>query len=423
MKCRNCGHKIPDGKLYCEYCGEAVQIVPDYNPLDDMLTAQIKVSLDDEDTDGSGSGSRTGTRRSKTKRGTAGGGTAEKKTGGRNTGTGKATGRTGRNTRALSPEEERSRRRQQAARRKEALRRKRRRLLLIMGLILVLIVAAVYLLYSNSYAGVVGKGNKALSSGNYTEAKEAFERAISKNKEKPEAYAGLSKTYIAQDDPDAAEAVFLTALEDQNNNADLYEACVDFYMDTKQQEKIPELLKDAGDSVRKALGGYIIDEPEFSLDPEETFEDVQELTLTAGKGEKIYYTTDESDPSVSSTEYTEPIQISEGVTVITAIAVNGDGVPSLPARKTYTVELPIVDAPAVSPSTGQYEEARQIEIKVPDGYDAYYTMDESDPTTASTKYTGPVEMPEGTTIFKAILVNGQGRSSGITTRNYERVSE
>ena len=41
-----------------------------------------------------------------------------------------------------------------------------------------------------------------------------------KNKEKPEAYAGLSKTYIAQDDPDAAEAVFLTALEDQNNNAD-----------------------------------------------------------------------------------------------------------------------------------------------------------------------------------------------------------
>ena len=400
MKCRNCGHKIPDGKLYCEYCGEAVQIVPDYNPLDDMLTAQIKVSLDDEDTDGSGSRSRTGTRRSKTKRGTAGRGTAGKKTGGRNTGTGKATGRTGRNTRALSPEEERSRRRQQAARRKEALRRKRRRLLLIMGLILVLIVAAVYLLYSNSYAGVVGKGNKALSSGNYTEAKEAFERAISKNKEKPEAYAGLSKTYIAQDDPDAAEAVFLTALEDQNNNADLYEACVDFYMDTKQQEKIPELLKDAGDSVRKALGGYIIDE-----------------------GEKIYYTTDESDPSVSSTEYTEPIQISEGVTVITAIAVNGDGVPSLPARKTYTVELPIVDAPAVSPSTGQYEEARQIEIKVPDGYDAYYTMDESDPTTASTKYTGPVEMPEGTTIFKAILVNGQGRSSGITTRNYERVSE
>lgn len=108
--------------------------------------------------------------------------------------------------------------------------------------------------------------------------------------------------------------------------------------------------------------------------------------------------------------------------MITAIAVDDRGVPSLPVQKSYTVEFPIVDAPAVSPSTGQYDEAKQIEIKVPEGYDAYYTMDESDPTTASTKYTGPIEMPEGTTIFKAILVNGEGRSSGITTRNYERIT-
>ena len=56
--------------------------------------------------------------------------------------------------------------------------------------------------------------------------------------------------------------------------------------------------------------------------------------------------------------------------------------------------------------------------KVPDGYTAYYTTDKSEPTTSSTKYTGPVEMPEGETIFKAVLVNAKGRVSGITTRNY-----
>ena len=395
MKCRNCGHEIPDGKLYCEFCGVEVQIVPDYNPLEDMLTAQIKVSFDEDgnpkkDTDPRENSVQNTARRS---------------------------------TRALSPEEERKRRRQRAARKKAALRRKRRRLLTIMGILLFLILAIIYFLYANSYTGIVRKGNRALSAGNYQEALDLFDRAVTKNHEKPEAYTGLSQVYLGEDDPDAAEAVFLTALEDQRDNTDLYEACIQFYMDTKQPEQIPLLLEDAGDTARKSLSDYIISRPKFSLDDEETFEDVQELTLTSEDGTTIYYTTDESDPTTSSEKYTEPIQIREGSTTITAIAVDERGIPSLPARRNYVVEFPIVDAPAVSPSTGQYEEARQIEIKVPEGYDAYYTMDESDPTTASAKYTGPIDMPEGTTIFKAILVNSEGRSSGITTRNYERVSQ
>ena len=90
----------------------------------------------------------------------------------------------------------------------------------------------------------------------------------------------------------------------------------------------------------------------------------------------------------------------------------------MPAAEEYVIEFPIEDAPAVSPSTGQYETATQIEIKIPDGYEAYYTMDGSDPTTASSRYSGPIDMPEGETLFKAVLVNSSGRLSGITTRNY-----
>ena len=252
----------------------------------------------------------------------------------------------------------------------------------------------------------------------YSEASSAFQRAIGKNKERPEAYTGLSRVYLAQNDPDAAESVFLDAIEEQAGNSDLYGACIDFYIDTKQQMEIPGLLDEATDQVREALSEYIIDVPEFSLDAKETYEEVQQLTLTAGKGLTIYYTVDGSDPDTGSTKYTEPIQLDEGETTVTAIAVNKNGIPSMPEAKEYVIELPIEDAPAVSPSTGQYEAATSIEVKVPDGYEAYYTTDGSDPTTASAKYTGPVNMPEGETLFKAVLVSGDGRLSGITTRNY-----
>ena len=38
MRCKYCGHSIPEGMLYCENCGKEVCIVPEYNPLDDLLS-------------------------------------------------------------------------------------------------------------------------------------------------------------------------------------------------------------------------------------------------------------------------------------------------------------------------------------------------------------------------------------------------
>lgn len=395
MKCRYCGHEIPDGVLYCENCGKEVRIVPDYNPLDDILAQEIVGSINGEPT-GLDLSDTERLRRTASQR--------------------RTTGRTMRGTGTMT--EDREARRRQAQRRKAQLRKKRRILLAVMFLILAALIGGIVLIYKNSYNGIVSAGNKALERQEYSEASSAFQRAIGKNKERPEAYTGLSRVYLAQNDPDAAESVFLDAIEEQAGNSDLYGACIDFYIDTKQQMEIPELLDEATDQVREALSEYIIDVPEFSLDAKETYEEVQQLTLTAGKGLTIYYTVDGSDPDTGSTKYTEPIQLDEGETTVTAIAVNKNGIPSMPEAKEYVIELPIEDAPAVSPSTGQYEAATSIEVKVPDGYEAYYTTDGSDPTTASAKYTGPVNMPEGETLFKAVLVSGDGRLSGITTRNY-----
>lgn len=441
MRCRYCGAEIPEGILYCEECGGEVQIVPDYNPLEDILAEHVKDALRKSGrTSGGGVRSRanaeyksgrTAALRSESGRmpGNRTGYVANSRTAALRSGSGRMTaGRTGYMTDERSGRyrggtgvlpQEREAQRRQAERRRAQKKKKRRKVLLILLLLLAVIAALLTAVYINSYAGVVFLGNRALRNGEYTKAEDYFRRAVDKNKEKAEAYAGLSKVYIGQNDISAAENLFLNVIDEQPENAAVYEAAFEFYLDTKQPMGIPKLLKDAKPGVTKELSDYVVGEPEFSLNEEETFDDVQQLTLTSKEGE-VRYTTNGSMPDTKSMVFTEPIQLGEGSNTIKAIVVNKEGIPSQTAEKEFVIEIPIEDAPAVSPSTGQYDSARSIEIKVPEGYTAYYTMDGTDPTTASIPYKEPVEMPEGETLFKAILVTKSGRVSGITTRNYVR---
>ena len=434
MRCRYCNAKIPDGELYCKKCGHEVQIVPDYNPLDEMLTAQIKFGIDGDDSDTEDDlknkkNARNMAVNRNTNRHNTSGGRNTGKTGHnttRNTGrtTSRTTGRTsvrrpsGNAAGQIMSERERKKRQSAKAARKKALRRKRRIMLLIMAAIVVAAGAGFYVLYQNSYNGIVKKAQKAAQTKDYSSAESYYKQAITKDSKKAEAYTGLSDVYLEQNKTKEATSLFKDAISKQTSNADLYKACMDFYLKSDQNMEIPELLDSVNDSMLDKLNDYVVKEPKFSLNDSTTYDDVQKLLLTTDAA-AIYYTTDGTDPDLTSTKYTDDgIQISEGETTIKAIAVNKKGVPSATSKKTYTVEFPVEDAPAVSPSTGQYDEAVQIEVKVPEGYTAYYTTDGTDPTTASTKYTGPIDMPKGETLFKAILINGKGRTSGITTRNY-----
>ena len=47
MRCTHCGAMIPDDMLYCPECHMEVQIVPDYNPLEDVLAQEVKGSIED----------------------------------------------------------------------------------------------------------------------------------------------------------------------------------------------------------------------------------------------------------------------------------------------------------------------------------------------------------------------------------------
>lgn len=408
MRCAHCNAIIPEGWMRCPRCGKDIQIVPDYNPLEDVLTQEVKGSVEDV------------TRQMHTE---------DVRNFGR-----KQNGYQSKATRVLSQEElnEIQTRRERAAKnrsraearrkqqeRKKQLIRRRRKVLLILLLFLLLFGALFgYIMYQNSYAGKVAKGYDALQMKEYQTAEKYFKHAIGKNAQKPEAYSGLAETYMEQGEEDEAGSVFLSAIASYPSNQELYQAAIRFYEESKQLEKIPEILGDCEDeAVLSSLKAYISTDPVFSLD-EGKYSEVQEVTLSAS-GETIYYTTDGSDPTSASTEYTEPILLStEGKTQIKAIAYNEKKIPSLIVSKTYEIEFPVADAPVVTPSTGQYSTATQITITVPESYTAYYTIDGSVPTTESMLYTGPVEMPEGQTLFSAVLVSKTGKMTQITKRNY-----
>lgn len=442
MRCTHCGAMIPDDQVVCPECGAEVQIVPDYNPLDDVLTREVKGSVEGATRQIRTDDIRRYRRDDRTKNVNSTRVLSPeerarirdmKRAGARNT-SGTASGRnTGdirrqrRNTAEVRGQrrgtEEVRRLRQE--KRLEAAKRKRRNLLITLFLLLALIVAGVWLVYQNSYTSMINKGYQAIQSGDYTSAENYFDRAVRKDESRPDAYEGYAEIYIDQNDLESAENVFLSAIKKQTINEKLYQAAINFYMETEQPAKVSALLEDCEDqNVLDSVSDYISLAPTFA--PEEgTYNEVQEITLSSETGGDIYYTTDGTDPTAETgTKYGEPILIqTEGEFEIRAIAVNANGIPSTVSSAVYTIEFPIEDAPAVTPSTGQYTEPTQITITVPEGYTAYYTMDGStpDPESSSTEqYTGPVNMPENTqTIFNAILVNDQnGKATEVTTRNY-----
>ena len=434
MKCANCGADIPAGMLICPDCGTEVQMVPDYNPLDDVLTREVKGSVEDVTRPLPNSSGQVYQQRNRSRqqpqnstrvlgqgeldriRSSQMQASQKSNYRGRDTVGEERIRPTGRDTRTQqtnyrTPDE---RRRQKALRMQQA-KKKRRNMMIVVVAILIAVGVGGVLLYQNSYSGTLNKAEKAYQSGEYSKAIRYYNLAIAKDNTRATAYVGLSKVYIAQDELDKAENMFLNAIDSQPENADLYEALAQFYIKTDQADKISGTLDGSSKSVLKEMSDYISDMPEFSLE-EGTYTEVQQVSLS-GNG-KIYYTTDGNEPTTDSTLYTEPILIEDGTVVIKAICVNKKGIPSLVATKTYQVEIPIEDAPAVTPSTGQYTSATQISITVPEGYTAYYTMDNTTPTTASTQYTGPIDMPEGQTIFSAILVNKNGKTTQVTKRNY-----
>ncbi len=139
------------------------------------------------------------------------------------------------------------------------------------------------------------------------------------------------------------------------------------------------------------------------------------ITITdVTAGATIYYTTNGTTPTTSSTKYTAAIKVSDTET-IKAIAVKSGDTSSAVASATYTLE---VATPVFSPRAGTYTTDETVTITdATAGATIHYTTNGTTPTIASTKYTAAIKVIDTETI-KAIAVKSDETSSAVASAIY-----
>jgi hypothetical protein len=147
--------------------------------------------------------------------------------------------------------------------------------------------------------------------------------------------------------------------------------------------------------------------------PAGSYSSPQAVTITTPLSPAtIYYTTDGSQPTTSSTVYTNPVQVSSPL-ILNAIVVAS-------ASASYSIASSPVTAiaPAFSPATGSYSSPLSVILSTttPDAT-IYYTTDGSTPTTASTPYQTVITVTTSETI-KAIATAPGSSASAVSSATY-----
>ncbi len=309
MKCPNCGCELEAGKIYCDHCGHEIQIVPDYDPLDELLLVreepqELQASAADAEVD-------TG-----------------------------------------SDSEE------------PATEKKSHLALKCVLLLTVLLLCGCVFRFSydaitrdSNYSYQLRRGKRYAKKEEYEQAIPYLIRALElEKKEKAddtEVLCLLADAFAKTGDGDAAVSCIEKAIETERKTGGDSKALKELYLDmmnllneTGQTELVSRVIKDCPyEDIREMLAPYRIEKPVCDT-PEGTYSYYLRLHLSAEYG-SVYYTLDGTMPTKDSERCEGPIELTEeGDVLLCAVAINKKGMVSEALVLAYTLDFPAGDSDA-----------------------------------------------------------------------------
>lgn len=384
MKCPNCGAEMEEGSLYCVACGEDIHIVPDFEPrLDQDIQQTIKNITEDiwekEDT-AEADGNST------------------------------------------APFAQKGREEQKKPDWKE--NGKRRKRILATAFLLTVVAAAglgAALYHSPDYQAA--KARKCTEKALYDKAVRYYERAIELDPDNVSLKVELADIYFLKNNKIEYEYLLRSIVYDENASGEQVESAygklIAIYRSREDYQEISDFLLDSdNEAIIMKYQNYVAKDPQFSV-IEGYYTSIQPLKLSAFGTGRIYYTMDGSDPDENSDAYTAPILLESGDYVVKAIYISENGVRSNIVKKEYHIDIDELPPPEIGIASGDYRFPMNIEV-ADDNNEVYYTTDGTDPTKASTLYTGPIPMPLGESVFRFVRINN-GMVSEVEERVYNLV--
>ena len=395
MNCFNCGASVSAEHKNCPYCGQSMQIVPDYNFLDDdninvlmkeSEAAEAEKSVDKE-----------------------------------------------------AAERIRERKRQEREREKQRrLERKKQRQMILIFITVVVVCGVLFAAFfavndyiqtqnENSYDYQVKLAENAVKEKDYDAAKEYYYKALSLEPSDLEVRFTLAELYSDLNMKDDMVAMYKDILSIDSQNYIAYKMLFQHYNSLGDVDAILELRKGVTDNRIMALfQDYAVENPKIYLKGG-NYDGAINVMITGKMNYEIYYTIDGSDPTTNGIKYTETITINQnGMVTLKAVAKNEKGVFSNIVQETYYLTFKAPDEPIIKPEgIFTFDAETYLEVIVPSGCTAYYAwdLDEKEVDIRSEDanrlaYVDGIRVPSGSHKLTLVIIDD---TSGLTSSIYRRL--